>query len=47
MKLWVAYIVGCFVVAVLTWNMRTRTRIQILIAMIIGVMIGYYFFKQI
>jgi len=47
MKLWIAYVLGCFVVATLTWNMRAQVRTWILIALGIGVLIGYYFLKQI
>lgn len=47
MKLWIAYVLGSFVVATLTWNLRAQTRTRILIALAIGVLIGYYFLKQI
>ncbi|MCI0478480.1 MAG: hypothetical protein L0Y55_19735 [Anaerolineales bacterium] len=47
MKLWIAYVLGSFVVATFTWNLRAQTRVWILIAMTLGVLIGYYFLKQI
>lgn len=47
MKLWIAYMLGCFVVSVFTLKLRAQWRTRILVGMVIGVMIGYYFFKQI
>ena len=47
MKLWIAYVLGCFVVSLFTLKLRAEWRTRILIVMIIFVMIGYYFFNQI
>lgn len=47
MKLWIAFVLGCFVASTFTLKLRPVWRTRILVAMVILVMIGYYFFNQI
>jgi uncharacterized membrane protein len=47
MKLWVLYILSCFMVGVLVWRKPGGTRIKILIGLGLFVCFGYFFLNQI